>query len=55
MNTVQPISNTQLNQNSQHKQQEQQRLYNRINGHLTIFEMMLEKVLADGGKQNANS
>ena len=50
MNTVQPINNTQLNQNNQHKPQtEQQRLYNRINGHLTIFEYMLEKAIKERG------
>lgn len=55
MNTVQTISNTELNNSKQQYKPltEEQKLFKRIEGHLTVFEMVLQKVLEDGGKQNA--
>lgn len=51
MNTVQAVNRMELNQSKQqHKQlTEYEKLHNMLDGHITVFQMMLEKVLEDGG------
>jgi hypothetical protein len=56
MNGITTVNRTELNQSNkqQHKQlTDLDKLNNRVEGHVTVFQMMLEKVLEDGGFTNA--
>jgi hypothetical protein len=57
MNRVQTVNKTELNHNEQQYRSltEEQKRHNRTEAHSKIFQIVLERILLDGGLTNASN